>query len=98
MIELIVQNPSQVAKDLAQRVKQRRTEKHLTQSALAKKSGVALASIRRFEQTGLISLQSLLQIAYVMELLDDFNHLFAQPQWNSLDDMLQTKNKSSWQS
>jgi len=91
MIELTVQNPGQVAKDLAQRLKQRRTEKHITQLQLADKSGVALASLRRFEQTGQISLQSLLQIAYALELLDEFNHLFSQPQWRSIDDMLQTK-------
>jgi len=91
MIELTVQNPGQVAKDLAQRLKQRRIERHITQPQLADKSGVALASLRRFEQTGQISLQSLLQIAYALELLDEFNHLFAQPQWRSIDDMLQTK-------
>jgi len=91
MIELTLQNPRQVAKDLAQRVKQRRVEKHITQPQLAEKSGVALASLRRFEQTGLISLQSLLQIAYALECLDEFNNLFSQPQWRSIDDMLKAK-------
>jgi len=91
MIELILQNPRQVAKELAQRVKQRRTERHITQPQLAAKSGVALASLRRFEQTGQISLQSLLQIAYALECLDEFNSLFSQPHWRSIDDMLKTK-------
>lgn len=88
MIDLWLESSTDVAKELAKRVKLRRQEKHLTQVDLSRKSGVPLATLRRFEQTGLISLQSLLQIAYALESLGEWNALFSQPKWNTIDDML----------
>jgi len=43
---------------------------------LAKKSGVSLGSIKRFEQTDQISLASLLKLAHLLERLEDFDMLF----------------------
>jgi len=44
---------------LADRIKHHRLQKNLTQSELATRSGLSLASYRRFEKTGEISLKSL---------------------------------------
>lgn len=46
---------------------------NLTQAGLAKRSGVALGSLKRFEQTGLIAFDSLLNIALVLDCLGDFD-------------------------
>lgn len=62
---------------LTERVKLRRKEAKLTQKALAEKSGVSLASLRRFESTGEISLTSLVKIADKLNCLSDFNELFS---------------------
>lgn len=48
----------------------------ISQKQLAIKSGVSYASIRRFENTGEISLTSLLKIARALDCLDDFKDLF----------------------
>ena len=48
----------------------------ISQKQLATRSGVSYASIRRFENTGEISLTSLLKIARVLDCLDDFKDLF----------------------
>jgi hypothetical protein len=40
---------------------------------LAKRSGVSLGSLKRFETTGQISLESLLLLADVLNRLDDFD-------------------------
>jgi transcriptional regulator with XRE-family HTH domain len=81
-------NPSNVAMQIAARVKTRRLELNLTQEGLATRSGVKFATYRRFEQTGEISLRGLLQVGFALNCLDEFNALFAQKQYQSLDDVL----------
>lgn len=66
-----------VLNGIVTRVKERRKEIKLTQRALAERSGVSYASIRRFESTGEISFNSLLKIASVLNALADFNILFS---------------------
>ena len=44
-----------------------------TQTECATRSGVSLGSLKRFERTGQISLESLLKLAFVLECLGDFD-------------------------
>lgn len=81
-------NPSNIAMQIAARVKTRRLELNLTQDGLATRAGVKFATYRRFEQTGEISLRGLLQIGFALIVLSDFDALFAQKQYMSLDDVL----------
>ena len=85
---LNVANPSDIALQIAARVKARRLELNLTQERLASRAGVKFATYRRFEQTGEISLRGLLQVGFALNCLDEFNDLFAQKQYQSLDDVL----------
>ena len=81
-------NPSDVATQIAARVKVRRLEFNLTQEGLASRAGIKFATYRRFEQTGEISLRGLLQIGFALNCLDEFDALFAQRQYQSLDEVL----------
>ena len=84
--------PHEVLQELAQKVRQVRRAKNLSQQRLSDKSGVSLGSLKRFEGTGQISLESLLKIAMVLGHLDDFESLF-QPKetWPStLDEILKS--------
>lgn len=83
-----ITNPGNVAVEIASRVKSRRLELNLTQEGLASRAGVKFATYRRFEQTGEISLRGLLQIGFALNCLDEFNTLFAQRQYRSIDDVL----------
>ena len=83
-----IDNPNEVALQLASRVKARRLKLDLTQEGLATRAGVKFATYRRFEQTGEVSLRGLLQIAFALNALSDFDALFAQRQYQSLDDVL----------
>ncbi|WP_320128460.1 helix-turn-helix domain-containing protein [uncultured Sphaerochaeta sp.] len=74
MIIIKVQND--IIKEISIRARTRRLELNLTQTGLALRSGVSLGSIKRFETTGEISLSSLLDLALVLDCLDDFSHLF----------------------
>ena len=60
-------NPKTLAKNLSKRVRARRLELNLTQAGLAKRSGVSLGSIQRFENQAEISLKSLLKIAVALK-------------------------------
>ena len=62
--------------NLKERFKARRKERKLSQKVLSQSSGVAYASIRRFEQTGEISLRSLVKLANAIGCLSDFEELF----------------------
>jgi len=68
--------PSEILLIIAKQARELRLEKNLTQEGLAKRSGVSLASLKRFERLGKISLESLLELALVLGVLDDFKLLF----------------------
>ena len=88
----VFETPNSVAQAVATRVKQRRVIMRLTQAELAKKAGLPLATYRRFEQKGQITLVGLLQVAFALDCMSDFNALFASQSWATMDDMLkQTK-------
>ena len=76
---------------LAQRVKARRREAKLSQSALAQRSGVSLGSVKRFEGAGEISLSSLVRIAAVLGYMADFDRLFERKNYQSLEEVLNAK-------
>lgn len=85
------ESPNDVAMKISARVKARRLELNLTQEGLASRAGLKFATYRRFEQVGEISLRGLLQIAFALNALPDFEMLFAQKQYQSLDEVLNEK-------
>lgn len=92
IISFNISTPDDVAKQIATRVKARRLELNLTQEGIAARAGLKFATYRRFEQTGEISLKGLLQIGFALNALSEFDALFAQKQYQSLDDVLNEQN------
>lgn len=88
MMAINIYTPREVALQVAARVKARRLELDLTQEGMAAKAGVKFATYRRFEQTGEISLRGLLQVGFALNALSDFDALFAQRQYRTLEDVL----------
>lgn len=82
-----LQTPEQVSKTLADRIKALRLARGWKQATLAERSGVSLASLRRFETTGQVSLQHLLDLAFTLNRLDDFDALFQAPRASSLAEL-----------
>ena len=70
----------EVQAGIAGRFKARRLAMNLTQRELAQRSGVTLGSLKRFEREGLIALDSLLNLALVLNCLDDFEKLAVERQ------------------
>ncbi|CAA6799421.1 MAG: Transcriptional regulator [uncultured Sulfurovum sp.] len=88
-----LKTPNDIMKELSKKFKERRLTIGYTQQALADRSGVSLGSLKRFESTGQISLESLLQLALVLECLDDFGKI-ANPvevKHTSMEELLKEK-------
>ena len=67
--------PMEVSLELAARLKKIRKKLKLSQANLAERSGVSLGSLKRFENSGKISLESLLKLAHLLGKLKDFENL-----------------------
>ena len=96
MLNINISTPSSVMQLLKGRFKERRLSMDLTQEGLAKKSGVSLGSIKRFESSGQISLESLLKLALVLECLDDFSKIAEERDSSvrSIDELLTLSKRS----
>ncbi len=70
--------PSQTILEIAYRFKKIRKSQKKSQSEMAEISGVSLGSLKRFEQTGQISLESLLKLAHLTDNLLDFDAIFEE--------------------
>ena len=68
MINLYQKTWIEINNDIAQKIVRLRKRKKITQKQLAARSGVSLGSLKRFEQSGEISLQSLTKIAIALDV------------------------------
>ena len=91
-MQLKIRTPEDVSHSMRDRLRRRRLALNLSQAGLAERSGVNLHSLRRFEKTGLISFESLLKLALVLGVLDDFDRVGTiesqLPEARSLDEIL----------
>ncbi|HUA59770.1 MAG TPA: XRE family transcriptional regulator [Verrucomicrobiae bacterium] len=69
----MMRTPDEVRQELASRFKARRLSMNLSQEGLARRSRVSWSSLKRFELTGLIALDSLLRLGLVLDCLQDFD-------------------------
>ena len=72
MLSILPKNPKDIMQELKEKFKARRLAIGYTQKELSTRSGVSLGSLKRFESSGQISLESLLKLALVLECLEDF--------------------------
>ena len=68
--------PAETARLLSSRIRDIRKRKKVSQIKLSEKSGVSLGSVKRFEQSGEISLLSLIKIAIALDISDQLETLF----------------------
>jgi len=89
-----LKSSAELAKDISKRAKQKRIHLNLTQQELAERSGVSFGSVKRFEQKGEISLKHLLQIAIVLRTAGEFESLFKEQRYQSIEDVIREKSKT----
>ena len=68
MQQLVWETAEELDQKLAQRVRNIRKGRSISQEKLASMSGVSYGSIKRFETTGMISLLSLTKIAMALDM------------------------------
>lgn len=69
----------------------------LTQEGLAERSGVPLATLRKFEQKGAISMEAFLKLLMVVGGLEEIINVLkpSKPNFTSIDDVLKDTNSIS---
>jgi transcriptional regulator with XRE-family HTH domain len=88
-------NPPDIARIIMKNFRERRLELNITQEELARKSGVSLGSIKRFENKAEISLKNLIRSAVVLNSSGSFLDLFSQRQYQSIEEVTRhNKSKS----
>lgn len=81
--------PEDMARSIAARLQELRLMHNWKQSSLAQRAGVSLASLRRFEQTGEISMKGLLRLAFALRRLSDFDTVLQPPPAHSITELAQ---------
>jgi len=78
----INKQPHDIMLELANKFREVRKKNKLSRAELSERSGVSESSIKRFELTGKISLESLLRITQLVDCLSDFEHVFDSKESN----------------
>ena len=76
---------------LARRFRQIRRRRGISQQELSDTSGVSYGSLKRFEQTGQISLLSLTRLAMAMNCADEIRNLFSEVPYLSMEEVLRER-------
>ena len=77
----IWETPEEINQKLAQRLKQLRKRRGVSQLQLSEKSNVSYGSIKRFETTGQISLISLTKLCVALDCADEIRQLFTNVEY-----------------
>ena len=86
----IASPPADVAADLAKRLRTRRLARNLTQEGLARRSGVALGTLKKFERSGATSLVSFIRMVVALGEEAGLEQLLADQEFETLDQLLAT--------
>ena len=97
MLSLMTKKRAQ--KTLSQACRKQRLHLGYTQAALAKRADVSLGSLRKFEQSGEISLSSYLKLQMVLGTLDKLTKAMTSDDhdFSSIDDVLKANEPNSGQ-
>ena len=84
--------PKEIDKLIAARIRNIRRRRKISQKRLSEKSGVSLGSVKRFENSGEISLISLTKIAVALELDGELERLFEDAPYLSIEEIINENN------
>ena len=79
--------PEEVSINLGLRLKKHRLNKKWKRSTMADRSGVTEASLKRFEQSGQVSMKNFLKLMFALGLLDEADQLLCQQTIQSLNEL-----------
>lgn len=79
--------PGEINRKIAERIRSVRRRRKISQKKLSEKSGVSLGSVKRFEQSGEISLLSLTKIAIALQIEGELKTLFSDVPFLSIEEI-----------
>lgn len=79
--------PEDIARQWANKVRRLRLDRGWKQSTLAQRSGVSLASLRRFETSGQGSLKNVLRLIFALGRIDDLVAVLEPPPARSIAEL-----------
>ena len=82
-----------IATELAVRVRNRRLAQNLTLEGLARRSGVALGTLKKFERTGQIALVSFIRLVITLKDEAALENILLEQKFETLDEILQSGKK-----
>lgn len=82
-----IKTATEIQGELALAARARRLAMNLTQAELSARSGVPIATLRRFEGGGPASVATLLAVAEALDALPGFAGLFRPPEPATLDEL-----------
>ena len=80
------------AMNIASNLRRLRKGRKFSLQRLSEISGVSYGSLRRFEETGEISLKSLLKVATVLDADEPLNNLFKDVEPKSIEELIRRNN------
>lgn len=93
MISLYQKTWIEINTEIANRMVRLRKRKKISQKELAVRSGVSLGSLKRFEQTGEISLKSLTMLAIALGVEGELDALFSEVPFESIEEIINGQTK-----
>ena len=88
MRQLVWETAEELDQKLAQRVRNIRKRRSISQEKLASMSGVSYGSIKRFEMTGKITLLSLTKIAMALDIADELRGIFTNVPYKDIQEVI----------
>ena len=91
MEALVWETAEELDMKLAQRVRNIRRRRKISQEELSRMSG----SVKRFEATGKISLLSLTKLAMALDMADELRELFTQVPYRNIQEVIDERKRNT---
>ena len=88
MQKYIWETPEEITMIVSNHTKNLRKRLKISRRKLSEMSGVSYGSIKRFEETGNISLLSLTKIAMALDVSGDIKNIFAEVPYKSIQEVM----------
>ena len=95
MEALVGETAEELDMKLAQRVRNIRRRRKISQEELSRMSGVSYGSVKRFEATGKFSLLSLTKLAMALDIADELRELFTQVPYRNIQEVIDERKRNT---
>ena len=88
-------NPDEIAKEIANDFRKRRIEKNLTREQVSEKAVGAVSKVVRGEQNGRSAHKNVIGIAMALGYTSEIKKLFSEPKYSTMEELLQIRKNTN---